>query len=214
MHAKLFQSCLDSLRLYGPKRARLLCPWDSPGKNMGVGCHALLQGIFPAQGQNLCLLSLLHWQAGSLPLVPPEKPSWNICSPYLFVGPMKRYHLSHIRVMLHEKPLEINSVSFHLALSLAVWHEVHYFLWISVFSTIKWALCFPRLKQWVWGTRVIFKSSIVFDFPDGVENKNPPSSAEDRGSIPGPVRFHVLWSNEACGPQRLSLCAATRGPHT
>ena len=29
--------------------ARLLCPWDSPGKNTGVGCHALLQRIFPTQ---------------------------------------------------------------------------------------------------------------------------------------------------------------------
>ena len=29
---------------------RLLCPWDSPGKNIGVGCHFLLQGIFPTQG--------------------------------------------------------------------------------------------------------------------------------------------------------------------
>ena len=28
------------------------CPWDSPGKNTGVGCHALLQGIFPTQGSN------------------------------------------------------------------------------------------------------------------------------------------------------------------
>ena len=27
--------------------ARLLCSWDSPGKNTGMGCHALLQGIFP-----------------------------------------------------------------------------------------------------------------------------------------------------------------------
>ena len=27
-----------------------LCPWDSPGKNTGVGCHSLLQGIFPTQG--------------------------------------------------------------------------------------------------------------------------------------------------------------------
>ena len=27
--------------------ARLLCPWNSPGKNTGVGCHSLLQGIFP-----------------------------------------------------------------------------------------------------------------------------------------------------------------------
>ena len=29
--------------------SRLLCPWDSPGKNTGVGCHALLQGIFLTQ---------------------------------------------------------------------------------------------------------------------------------------------------------------------
>ena len=50
------------------KSSRLLCPWDSLGKNTGVGCYALLQGIFPAQGSNLCLLCLLHWQAGSLPL--------------------------------------------------------------------------------------------------------------------------------------------------
>ena len=41
------------------------CPWDSPGKNTGVGCHFLLQGIFPTQESNACLL---HWQTGSLPL--------------------------------------------------------------------------------------------------------------------------------------------------
>ena len=35
-----------------------LCPWDSPGKNAGLGCCALLQGIFPTQGLNLCLLHL------------------------------------------------------------------------------------------------------------------------------------------------------------
>ena len=40
----------NSLRPYGQYPARLLCPWDSPGKNTGVGCHALLQGIFPTQG--------------------------------------------------------------------------------------------------------------------------------------------------------------------
>ena len=38
---------------------------DFPGKNTGVGCQSLLQGIFPTQGLNLCLL---HWQADSLPL--------------------------------------------------------------------------------------------------------------------------------------------------
>ena len=38
---------------------------DSPGKNTGVGCHALLQGIFPAQELNP---GLLHRQVGALPL--------------------------------------------------------------------------------------------------------------------------------------------------
>ena len=32
--------------------SRLPCPWDFPGKNTGVGCHFLLQGIFPTQGSN------------------------------------------------------------------------------------------------------------------------------------------------------------------
>ena len=40
-------------------------------KNTGVGCHFLLQGIFPTQGLNSCLSHLLHWQSGSLPLAPP-----------------------------------------------------------------------------------------------------------------------------------------------
>ena len=34
---------------------------DSPGKNTGVGCHALLQEIFPTQGSNPHLLCFLHW---------------------------------------------------------------------------------------------------------------------------------------------------------
>ena len=58
----------DSGRPHGLQPTRLLCPWDSPGKSTGVGCHALLQGIFPTQGWNQQLLSLPHSQAGSLPL--------------------------------------------------------------------------------------------------------------------------------------------------
>ena len=45
----------SSLQPCGLWPARLLCPWDSPGKNTGVGCHALLQGVFPTQGSNLGL---------------------------------------------------------------------------------------------------------------------------------------------------------------
>ena len=50
------------------------CPWVSPGKNTGVGCHALLQWIFPTQGSNTRLLYLLSWQVGFLLLAPPGKP--------------------------------------------------------------------------------------------------------------------------------------------
>ena len=41
----------------GLEPTRLLCPWDSPGKNTGVNCYVLLQGIFLTQGLNLGLLN-------------------------------------------------------------------------------------------------------------------------------------------------------------
>ena len=68
-------SCFSCVSLWpcGPWPTRFLCPWDSPQKNTGVGCHALLQGITSTQGSNLHFLCLLHWQAGSLPLAPPGK---------------------------------------------------------------------------------------------------------------------------------------------
>ena len=52
-------SCLvvsDSLRPPVLKPTRLLCPWNSPGQNTGVGCHSLLQVILPTQGSNLGFL--------------------------------------------------------------------------------------------------------------------------------------------------------------
>ena len=50
------QSCLTFLWVYGRQPARLLCPWDFPGKDTGVCCHFLLQGIFPSQGSHPGLL--------------------------------------------------------------------------------------------------------------------------------------------------------------
>ena len=62
MHAQL---CLILCDPYGLYPIRLLHQWDYPGKNNGVGCHALLQGIFPIQGSNTHLLHcrqiLYHW---------------------------------------------------------------------------------------------------------------------------------------------------------
>ena len=61
IHAKSRHLCQT---VCDPMDCNLLCfsvYGDSPGKNIGVGCHALLQGIFLTQGSNRCLLSLLHW---------------------------------------------------------------------------------------------------------------------------------------------------------
>ena len=44
------------LQHFGLEPAKLLCPWDFPGKNTGVGSHFLLRGTFPAQGSHLRLL--------------------------------------------------------------------------------------------------------------------------------------------------------------
>ena len=52
-HVRLFA-------IYGLKPAKLLYPWNFPGKNSGAGCYFLLQGIFLIQGWNLSLLCLLN----------------------------------------------------------------------------------------------------------------------------------------------------------
>ena len=44
----IIQSCLTLCN----SMDGILCPWNSPGKNTGVGCHSLLQGVFLTQGSN------------------------------------------------------------------------------------------------------------------------------------------------------------------
>ena len=53
---------------------RLLCPWDSPGKNTGVGCRALLQAVFLTQGSNPGLLRRSALAGGFFTPAPPGKP--------------------------------------------------------------------------------------------------------------------------------------------
>ena len=55
----VIQLCPTFCNTHGLWPARLLCPWKSPGKNTGVGCHFLLRGIFPTKGFNA---SLLHYR--------------------------------------------------------------------------------------------------------------------------------------------------------
>ena len=86
MHAKLLQSCpilydpmdcsLPGSSVHGILQARIL-EWVSIpfSKSRDRTYIQSSVGIFPIQGQNLYLLCLLHWEAGSLPPVPPEKPT-------------------------------------------------------------------------------------------------------------------------------------------
>ena len=71
----------DCLCPHGLKPTRFLWPWNSPGKNIGMGCRFLLQGNFPTQGSNLGLLGLLPaLQADSLLSELEGSPSACICS--------------------------------------------------------------------------------------------------------------------------------------
>ena len=73
-------SCFSRIRLFATLWT-VICqaplPMGFSGKNNGVGCLAILLGIFPTQGSSSHLLHLLNWKAGSLPHVPPEKPTEN-----------------------------------------------------------------------------------------------------------------------------------------
>ena len=81
MHAKLHQACLTLCTLWTVVHQAPL--------SMGFSRQEYWNGlpfpppeIFPIQGSNLSLLCLLHWQAGSLPLAPPGKPTvkWRLLS--------------------------------------------------------------------------------------------------------------------------------------
>ena len=79
-HLKVKVSCTvmsDSLQFHGLQPVQLFCPWNSPGKSTGVGCHFLLQRIFLTRGWNPGLLhcrqilyQLSHWSG--LPFPSPE----------------------------------------------------------------------------------------------------------------------------------------------
>ena len=66
------ESEVAQLQPHGLQPTKLLRPWDSPGKNTGVGCHFLLQGIFPTQGSNPGLPAL---EADALTSEPPWVPN-------------------------------------------------------------------------------------------------------------------------------------------
>ena len=79
---------------------RVLCPWNSLGKNTGVGCHSFHQGIFLTQGSNW---NLLHWQADSLPLSH-QGPYITIELPIIFYQELPRYKVLNSPYSLWQVP--------------------------------------------------------------------------------------------------------------
>ena len=61
----------DSSKSHGLQPAWLFCPWSSPGKSSGMGCHSLIQRIQPTQG----LTQVTALQADSLLSKPLRKPN-------------------------------------------------------------------------------------------------------------------------------------------
>ena len=72
----------DSFVIPWTADCQLLCPWDFPEKSTGVGGQSLLQRIFSTQGLNL---SVLHWQADSLPLSHLGSPASSVGPKQIFV---------------------------------------------------------------------------------------------------------------------------------
>ena len=77
----------DSFQLYKP--ARLLSPWESLGKNTGLGCHFFLQGILPTQGLNSYLLSPAL--SGGFFITSATWEAWHIMRTQYFIIARKEY---------------------------------------------------------------------------------------------------------------------------
>ena len=125
----------DSLQPHGPYSIRLLCPWDSPGKNTRVGCHSLLQGIFPTQGPRdqtrvsyiscTCRWVLYHWHHLGRPLR-------MICLHKLF------------GILLFKKSISFPHLCMCLNISLIVW--THGYLFVLMFLLLEmFQLCHREL---------------------------------------------------------------------
>ena len=65
---------------YGLQATKLFYAWDSSGKNTGVCCHALLQGIFPYQG--LTSISYISCIAGGFFTAESQGKPWNLLVQY------------------------------------------------------------------------------------------------------------------------------------
>ena len=127
----------DSWWSHGLVPARLLFSWNYPGKNTGVGSHALLQGIFPAQGLNLGLLHCKHTLSFTIWAAREASCLWRKCT-YLF---------SHIQ--LFETPWMVASQAplsmVILQARILEWGCLAFLQ--GIFPSQRWNPCLPHCRQ-------------------------------------------------------------------
>ena len=97
--------------------SRLLCPWNSPGKKTRVGCHFLLQGIFPTQGSKpglahcrQILYQLSHQGSPYIPLFPLFSSVQSFNCVQLFVTPWTAVHQASLSITNSQSLLKIISI--------------------------------------------------------------------------------------------------------
>ena len=126
---KLLQSCSTACNPINYSPPGSFVHGESSGKNLGVGCHVLLQGIFLTQGLNPHHLCLLHWQAGSLPLASPGKPNRLEKSPKPCLSNKLNSQVRHS----FEKQGSQSQIKKSLCPSLVLWFPFswtfHYYQW-------------------------------------------------------------------------------------
>ena len=100
------QLCLQPC---GLQPTRFLCPWNFLGKNIGVGCHFLLQGTSVTQGSNPSLLCLLHWQVYFLPLSHLGRPKSQVkrFKSFIFILILRKVHLHFLEIKVDILPTSI-----------------------------------------------------------------------------------------------------------
>ena len=145
------QSCLALCNLMKCSLARLLHPWNFPGKDTGVGCYSLLQRIFSTQGSNT---DLLNCRQVLYCLSHQVLRSWGMSKIWPNEGPWAKEGVDpHTSIITH------STIRLHTTQSLCIF--VYYLfaftnLWTSFFS--HWAPP-PNLSEWLeerafWSRRV------------------------------------------------------------
>ena len=101
-NAGLVTKSCPILATHGLQPARLHCPWDFPGRDTGVGCHFLLQGIFPTQKSNPGLLHCRWTPALQVSSFPTESQGKSLISIFVSISIYSCTYVFYLCVLLKQ----------------------------------------------------------------------------------------------------------------